>query len=138
MNSNEMATSCTLERASCASNHRILTSILPELNIACPVYPFFPYPQQKMFNGRLRPLLKQQLRFKSKSTRMAPETFSTTGRWFVPPKIRQLAEKIEVPFYEGEDPTLGNFINRNVYDKFRTSASGSSRSITIIVGIKSI
>jgi NADH dehydrogenase (ubiquinone) Fe-S protein 2 len=68
-----------------------------------------------MLLKRLAPLLKQGRTLTSnaailaKKSEMAPETFSTTGRWFVPPKIRQLAEKVEVPFYEGEDPTLETY-----------------------------
>lgn len=40
---------------------------------------------------------------------MHPETLSSTTRWFVPPKIRQTAEKVKVPFYEGEDNTLDTY-----------------------------
>jgi hypothetical protein len=47
---------------------------------------------------------------------MHPDTLTATTRWFVPPKIRQGVDKVgmirlsvEVPFYEGEDPTLDSY-----------------------------
>ncbi|KAJ3173638.1 NADH dehydrogenase [ubiquinone] iron-sulfur protein 2 [Geranomyces variabilis] len=40
---------------------------------------------------------------------MHPETFGVSTRWFVPPKVRQNAELVEVPFYEGEDASLETF-----------------------------
>ena len=51
---------------------------------------------------------KEVVRNYSKETRrkeMHPETYSITSRWFVPPKQRQEAEKISVPFYEGRNLT---------------------------------
>ncbi|KND01476.1 NADH dehydrogenase (quinone), D subunit [Spizellomyces punctatus DAOM BR117] len=40
---------------------------------------------------------------------MRPETFGVSSRWFVPPKVRQTAEYVEVPYYEGEDASLETF-----------------------------
>ncbi|KAJ3324773.1 NADH dehydrogenase Fe-S protein subunit 2 ndufs2 [Boothiomyces sp. JEL0866] len=40
---------------------------------------------------------------------MHPETFGVTSAWFVPPKTKQTTEKITVPFYEGQDPTMDSY-----------------------------
>ncbi|KAI9193421.1 nife hydrogenase-like protein, partial [Polychytrium aggregatum] len=40
---------------------------------------------------------------------MNPDTYTTTTRWFVPPKVRQNAKVLEVPYYEGEEPALESF-----------------------------
>ncbi|KAJ3178549.1 NADH dehydrogenase Fe-S protein subunit 2 ndufs2 [Gaertneriomyces sp. JEL0708] len=40
---------------------------------------------------------------------MHPETYSVTSRWFVPPKVRQNTKAVQVPYYEGEDPSLETF-----------------------------
>ncbi|KAL2916271.1 ndufs2, NADH ubiquinone oxidoreductase 49 kd subunit [Polyrhizophydium stewartii] len=40
---------------------------------------------------------------------MAHEAYSITSRWFVPPLVRQSSDRIEVPIYEGEDPSLDTY-----------------------------
>lgn len=40
---------------------------------------------------------------------MDPNVYSTTSRWFVPPKARQDTLAIDVPYNEGEEPVLDTF-----------------------------
>ncbi|KAJ3194591.1 NADH dehydrogenase [ubiquinone] iron-sulfur protein 2 [Irineochytrium annulatum] len=54
----------------------------------------------------------QQRGAKNVPTKMVdPHVYSLTARWFVPPKYRQLSDKmkIEVPLYGESDPELENF-----------------------------
>ena len=52
-------------------------------------------------------LLQQHKPIETRRKEMHPETYSITSRYFVPPKQRQEAQKISVPFYEGRFMSLG-------------------------------
>ncbi|KAI8928191.1 nife hydrogenase-like protein [Entophlyctis helioformis] len=46
---------------------------------------------------------------RSRSRPIAPEAYSITTRWFVPPKTRQEAQFVEIPVGVGEDPKMNTY-----------------------------